>query len=205
MIEPCSFWKNPDDVELACYEWLPNGEINFIFYLVHGYADFSCAYPKLIEVIHQQGGAVYSHEHFAHGKSGPYPKNHPKRCQIENLYNAARDLNLRVEEIKKKHPNLKCFIHGHSMGGLISTLMVKEYPKCVDGLILEAPAFKLHEATAKWYIILGAKILNWIAPKTKVGGVEFDYISRNIDVNKEKERLYPEYGDWLVSKVIPVT
>ena len=47
--------------------------------------------------------------------------------------------------------------------------------------------------------------MNWIAPKTKVGGVEFDYISRNIDVNKEKERLYPEYGDWLVSKVIPVT
>ena len=38
---------------------------------------------------------------------------------------------------------------------LISTLMVKENPKCVDGLILEAPAFKLHEATAKWYIVLG--------------------------------------------------
>ena len=38
---------------------------------------------------------------------------------------------------------------------LISTLMVKENPKCVDGLILEAPAFKLHEATAAWYIVLG--------------------------------------------------
>ena len=38
---------------------------------------------------------------------------------------------------------------------LISTLMVKENPKCVDGLILESPAFKLHEATAKWYIVLG--------------------------------------------------
>ena len=33
--------------------------------------------------------------------------------------------------------------------------MVKENPKCVDGLILESPAFKLHEATAKWYIVLG--------------------------------------------------
>ena len=52
---------------------------------------------------------------------------------------------------------------------------------------------------------LGAKILNWIAPKTKVGGVEFHNISRNIDVNKEKERVYPEVGDWLVSKVISET
>jgi len=73
--------------------------------------------------------------------------------------------------------------------------MVKENPKCVDGLILEAPAFKLHEATAAWYIVLGAKLLSAIAPKTKVGKVEFPFISRNIDVNKEKERLSPEYGD----------
>ena len=36
----------------------------------------------------------------------------------------------------------------------------------------------------------------------KVGGVDFDNISRNIDVNKEKERLSPEYGDWLVSKLL---
>ena len=48
----------------------------------------------------------------------------------------------------------------------------------------------------------GAKLLSAIAPKTKVGKVEFPFISRNIDVNKEKERLSPEYGDWLVSKVI---
>ena len=52
---------------------------------------------------------------------------------------------------------------------------------------------------------LGAKILNWIAPKTKVGKVEFQNISRNIDVNKEKERLDPEFGDWLVSKNISET
>ena len=49
----------------------------------------------------------------------------------------------------------------------------------------------------------GAKLLSAIAPKTKVGKAEFHFISRNIDVNKEKERLSPEYGDWLVSKVIP--
>ena len=48
----------------------------------------------------------------------------------------------------------------------------------------------------------GAKLLSAIAPKTKVGKIEFPFISRNIDVNKEKERLSPEYGDWLVSKVI---
>ena len=66
-------------------------------------------------------------------------------------------LHIRFEElILEKSRIIKIMI---SNPELISTLMVKEYPKCVDGLILEAPAFKLHEATAKWYIILGKKLL----------------------------------------------
>ena len=44
---------------------------------------------------------------------------------IFSLYNAARDLNLRIEEIKMKHPKLKCIMVGASMGGLIASLMVK--------------------------------------------------------------------------------
>ena len=35
-MEPSSFWKNPEGVELACYEWLPDSEIKFVVYLVHG-------------------------------------------------------------------------------------------------------------------------------------------------------------------------
>ena len=38
---------------------------------------------NIIELINGLNGAVYSHEHFAHEKSGPYPENDPKRCQIE--------------------------------------------------------------------------------------------------------------------------
>ena len=37
-MKPTSFWKNPEGVELACYEWVPPGEIKFIVYLAHGYA-----------------------------------------------------------------------------------------------------------------------------------------------------------------------
>ena len=44
-------------------------------------------------------------------------------------------------------------------------------PNALDGLILEAAAFQIHPKTGKWYLILGAKILNWIWPSIKVGGV----------------------------------
>ena len=82
---------------------------------VHGYADHSNAYPKLVEFINKNDGAVFSHEHFAHGNSGPYEKNDRNRCQIDNLSNAARDLKSRIELIKIKYPNRRILIHGHSM------------------------------------------------------------------------------------------
>ena len=87
-MEPSSFWKNPEGVELACYEWIPNSEIKFVVYLVHG-SVHGCVHgnvndmENIIELINGLNGAVYTHEHFAHGKSGPYPDNDPKRCQIE--------------------------------------------------------------------------------------------------------------------------
>ena len=76
MIEPNEFWENPEKIKIACYEWVPE-RVKFILYLVHGYADHSNAYPKLIKRINEIGGAVYSHEHFAHGKSGPYEPESP--------------------------------------------------------------------------------------------------------------------------------
>ena len=84
MSEPSEFWENPEKIKIACYEWLPENP-KFILYLVHGYADHSNAYPKLIKEVNRIGGAVYSHEHFAHGKSGPYDADSPFRCQIKRL------------------------------------------------------------------------------------------------------------------------
>ena len=75
--------------------------------------------------------------------------------KLHSLHHVARDLHSRVEETKKNHPTLKRFLLGTSLGGLIATLMVKEYPNSVDALILTSPAFRVHENTAKWYLILG--------------------------------------------------
>ena len=86
MENPSEFWENPEKVKLACYEWLPSSEPSFLLYLVHGYADHACAYPKLVRTINDMGGAVFAHEHFAHGKSGPYPPESPLRCQISRYF-----------------------------------------------------------------------------------------------------------------------
>ena len=98
-----------------------------IFDLVHGYADFALAYEKVVKAILALGGAVYAHEHYAHGKSGPVPLDSPARCQIPSLERAARDVIIRAEMAKENHPDCKLFIYGHSMGGLIAALGIGFY------------------------------------------------------------------------------
>ena len=112
---------------------------------------------------------------------------------------AARDVIIRAELAKEAHPGCPLYVYGHSMGGLIAALVACNEPHLMDGLILEAAAFQIHPKTGKWYLILGAKILNWIMPSIKVGGLEFWSISRKKSVCDNKEQIYPLYGDVAMS------
>ena len=57
------------------------------------------------------GGAVYGHDHFAMGESGPYAKDHAKRCMIRNFQESAKDLRERLQDVKTNNPDkpLKAF------------------------------------------------------------------------------------------------
>ena len=46
-----------------------------------------------------------------------------------------------------------------------------------------------------FYLFLGAKLLNWISPTTKVASIQFENISRNHEANEKKKKLFAEYGD----------
>ena len=65
------------------------------------------------------------------------------------------------------------------MGGLLAFMSVLNDQEIAQGLILEAPALKIHPSTGAWWQILGAKVLGGIAPGLKVGKVDKKYISRN--------------------------
>ena len=83
IIEPFEYWTNPDGVKIACYKWLPDhNEPKFVVYIAHGYADYACAYYNVVERILSLGGAVYAHDHYGHGKSGPFEKTQKQRCQL---------------------------------------------------------------------------------------------------------------------------
>ena len=103
---------------------------------------------------------------------------------------AANDVIIRVEIVRKAHPGVKLFIHGHSIGGLIAALIACN-ENClqlnlVDGVILSSAPFELHSETARWWTILGVKVLNWVMPSLKITEVSFDGCSRKESVTVEE-------------------
>ena len=67
-----TFPRTQNGVKIATYKWLPQDEIKFLVYLVHGYSDYAFGYSKLVKGYTNAGGAVYTHEHRYHGQ-GLFP------------------------------------------------------------------------------------------------------------------------------------
>jgi len=141
------------------------------------------------------GGAVISHDHYAHGRSGPHQADSIHRCQIYSFPKAARDVNLRVKSIKERFPGIDIFLHGHSMGGTIACLAALEGQENLSGLILESAAIELHPKTASWTVRTAAKILSKISPSIKIGSAGYSDISRKPEVCERLKELSPIFGD----------
>ena len=47
-----------------------------------GYSEHSSAYYRVVNRVLTLGGAVISHDHYAHGRSGPHQADSIHRCQI---------------------------------------------------------------------------------------------------------------------------
>ncbi|CBY37055.1 unnamed protein product [Oikopleura dioica] len=176
--------------DLATYRWQVD-DPKFIFYLSHGYGEYTAskAYTReFIGRVQKLGGAVYGHDHFAHGESGPYAKDHAERCLVKNFQESAEDLKKRLQD----------FLAGHSMGGLISLIAIEAEQNRPDiqGLLLLSAAIKIHPDAGPGWLLALAKIAGcftpWIKPPRTFG---VETVTRNKENYSWLEEQGKEYGD----------
>lgn len=103
--------------------------------IAHGLGEHSGRYVNVIERLQPLGFSIWVPDHRGHGKSGG------KRGHISNFMQFLLDLHRLVELAGRDlSENQKCFLLGHSMGGLIALRYVQQHPQHVDGLVVSSPA-----------------------------------------------------------------
>lgn len=127
-------WKGGDGSSLNVTRWLPAGEPKAVVLLAHGYAEHAGRYGHVALRLTAAGYAVYAVDHWGHGKSdGTMGFVRAFSVYVDGMM----ALIARVRDTWPGQPRL---LLGHSMGGLISTLLLVERQQDFVAAALSGPA-----------------------------------------------------------------
>jgi len=155
--------------------WLPSNKPRALLLVAHGLAEHSGRYLNLVNHFVPQGYAVYSFDYRGHGKSPGLPG------YIERFSYYINDLQAFGDMVRKKHKDTKFFLLGHSMGSTIAITYATQHQSGLDGLLVSGATLQAG-ASVSPVMIMAAKILSRLLPKTGLDVIDATAISRDQDV-----------------------
>jgi len=152
-----------------------------VIVLVHGLGEHSGRYQAIGNYFIENGYALMSIDLPGHGKSSG------KRGHIDNF----SDFTTAIEHLhslaKNKHPDKPIFLLGHSLGGLISTLLLLDKQHLFSGALLSGAAIQTPNEPSQWQIKIFTMI-SLLAPKMGLIKLAFSGISRDENEIQKYER-----------------
>ena len=153
---------NADGVEIF-YRHYPAESERARMVIAHGLGEHSGRYGNVVERMLPKGISVWVPDHRGHGQS------EGKRGHVQNFIQYLLDLRLSVELAEKDRPgSMKCFLLGHSMGGLIVLYFAQQFPGLVDGVIASSPALGMSVEIPGVKKLLGS-FMSYIWPEMTMG------------------------------------
>ncbi|KAA5834948.1 lysophospholipase [Saccharopolyspora hirsuta] len=143
--------------------------------LVHGVHEHSGRYRHVAERFNAAGYAVYALDHPGHGRSPG------ARGNIGSMAAAVAGVDLLVRLAAQRHDGVPLFVHGHSMGGLISLQYLTGTPlDRIAGAVISAPALDAGPVSAPERVL--APLLSKLLPDLGVRTIDANTISRDPEV-----------------------
>jgi acylglycerol lipase len=158
-------------VPLYWQGWLPDGAPRGLLLICHGMGEHSGRYTTVLDALVPDGWAVYGLDHRGHGRSGG------TRVHVRRYADYLADLRTFHRTAVARHPQLRPFLLGHSMGGQIALAYALDHQDELAGLVLSAPpltAPSVSRAVRAAYTLVAR-----LAPRLRRAVVDLSTISRD--------------------------
>jgi alpha-beta hydrolase superfamily lysophospholipase len=161
-----------------------SGPAHGLVYLVHGLGEHIGRYEWLAQRLNAAGWHVAGHDHPGHGRSAGARGALARPDQLLSV------LGEQLARARAAHPEGRCVLLGHSMGGAVSARFVSEglarqpaaWHRAVDGLVLSSPALEIGLSAANRLLL---QLLPALLPNLRLGnGLDPAWISRDTQVVK---------------------
>ena len=168
-------WKGGDGSSLNVTRWLPPGDPKAVVLLAHGYAEHAGRYGHVAARLTAAGYAVYAVDHWGHGKSSGAMGFVPSfSLYVDGMAGL-------VERVREAWPGKPRLLLGHSMGGLIATLLLIERQRDFAAAALSGPAILTPAPPSKLTVWI-SRFLSRYVPRAGVMKLDPTGVSRDAAV-----------------------
>lgn len=120
-----------DGCKLFLRSWVMDS--SDVVLILHGLGGHSGWYIDMGDTLAARGLTVYADDHRGFGQSEGLP------AHIDNYTTFVEDCHTLISEIRRRHPDRKIYVLGHSMGGIFTTHLAAKYGQDLAGILYLNP------------------------------------------------------------------
>jgi alpha-beta hydrolase superfamily lysophospholipase len=186
--------KSKDGLKLVGREWKPAGAVRGAVCLVHGIGEHTGRYPHVAAALNQAGYAVLGLDLRGHGLS------EGQRGFTPSYDALLDDLDVALDETRRRFPSLPLFFYGHSLGGnLVLYHSIRRKPS-LAGVVASGPALRPDPAPPAWKTGIGRLMLNIWPSMSMANGLDLTGLSHDeavVRAYKADPMVHDRVTPWL--------
>ena len=170
-------WKSSyDGLDMHAHGWAPEGAPKAVLVLVIGLGEHVGRYEHVGAMLTANGYALLGFDNRGHGKSGG-PRGHSP-CNEAFM----QDIDSMRKQVDLRYPNVRQFLYGHSLGGLLALNYLLCRQPALAGAVVTAPALRAALEEKKFKVLL-VRVLGALLPSVSLAsGLDADMLSHDSKV-----------------------